>query len=82
MTSGSSTFSRVPLWQETQNVNVDTEGRYSVLMGSTLNDGMPLELFTAGEPRWLGVQLHRVDPTAANHSQPQPQPLAPDRGKR
>jgi len=50
----------VPLWQETQNVNVDTEGRYSVLMGATLNDGMPLELFTAGEPRWLGVQFQRT----------------------
>src|ERR1039457_827663 len=49
----------VPLWQETQNVNVDTEGRYTALMGATLNDGMPLELFTSGEPRWLGVQFQR-----------------------
>jgi len=49
-----------PLWHETQNVNVDSEGRYSVLMGATLNDGMPLELFAAGEPRWLGVQFQRT----------------------
>src|ERR1039457_992093 len=49
----------VALWQETQNVNVDTEGRYTTLMGATLNDGMPLELFTGGEPRWLGVQFQR-----------------------
>jgi hypothetical protein len=49
-----------PLWQETQNVTVDAEGRYTALMGSTLNDGMPLELFTAGEPRWLGVQFQRT----------------------
>ena len=49
-----------PLWHETQNVNVDSEGRYSVLMGATLNDGMPLELFTSGEPRWLGVQFQRT----------------------
>jgi hypothetical protein len=48
-----------PLWQETQNVTVDAEGRYTALMGLTLNDGMPLELFTAGEPRWLGVQFQR-----------------------
>ena len=40
-----------PLWQETQNVRVDSEGRYSVLLGATLNEGLPLELFTSGEPR-------------------------------
>src|SRR5580700_4271803 len=45
------------LWQETQNVAVDQEGKYSVLMGSTQNDGVPLELLSAGEPRWLGVQF-------------------------
>src|ERR1017187_3170109 len=50
----------VALWQETQNVNVDTESRYTALMGATLNDGMPLELFTSGEPRWLGVQFQRT----------------------
>lgn len=48
-----------PLWQEVQNVDVDAEGRYSLLMGSTLNDGMPMELFRSGEPRWLGVQFSR-----------------------
>ena len=32
-----------PLWQETQNVSVDVEGRYNVLMGSSLPDGMPLD---------------------------------------
>ena len=48
-----------PLWQETQNVGLDAEGRYSVLLGSTLNDGLPAELFSTGEPRWLGVQFNR-----------------------
>jgi Chaperone of endosialidase len=48
-----------PLWQEAQNVSVDSEGRYSVLLGATLNDGVPLELFTSGEPRWLGVRFNR-----------------------
>jgi trimeric autotransporter adhesin len=47
------------LWQETQNVSVDSEGRYSLLLGTTQNDGLPLELFTAGEPRWLGVRFNR-----------------------
>src|SRR5579871_6073453 len=33
-----------PLWQETQNVPVDSEGRYNALLGATRNDGVPLEL--------------------------------------
>ncbi len=48
-----------PLWQEVQNAEVDSEGRYSLLMGSTLNEGVPTELFASGEPRWLGVQVNR-----------------------
>jgi hypothetical protein len=48
-----------PLWQEVQNAEVDSEGGYSLLMGSTLNEGMPMELFASGEPRWLGVQVNR-----------------------
>ena len=47
------------LWQEIQNVALDADGHFSVLMGSTQNDGIPLELFTSGEPRWLGVQFNR-----------------------
>ena len=47
------------LWTETQNVAVDGEGRYSALLGSTLPDGVPADLFTAAEPRWLGVQFNR-----------------------
>jgi hypothetical protein len=47
------------LWHEIQNVAVDVDGRYSVLMGATQNEGMPLDLFTSGEPRWLGVQFNR-----------------------
>jgi hypothetical protein len=45
-----------PLWQEEQNVQVDQQGRYEVMLGATGNEGIPMELFTAGEPRWLGVQ--------------------------
>jgi hypothetical protein len=48
-----------PLWQETQNVTVEAEGRYNLLLGSTMTDGLPMELFTAGEPRWLGVTFNR-----------------------
>src|ERR1700687_6011323 len=42
------------LWHEIQNVVVDTDGHYSVLMGATKNEGMPVDLFASGEPRWLG----------------------------
>src|SRR5262249_37456545 len=49
-----------PLWQETQTVVVGPEGRYNVLLGSTTTDGLPLDLFTTGEPRWLGVRFNRA----------------------
>jgi trimeric autotransporter adhesin len=45
------------LWQETQNVQLDAQGHYSVLLGSSSSAGMPVELFSSGEPRWLGVQV-------------------------
>ena len=47
------------LWHEIQNVVVDSDGHYSVLMGATQNAGMPVELFASGEPRWLGAQFNR-----------------------
>ena len=47
------------LWHEIQNVVVDPDGHYSALMGATQNDGMPLDLFTSGEPLWLGTQFNR-----------------------
>ena len=47
----------VPLWMETQNVQADTTGHYTVFLGSTTNEGIPIELFSAGEARWLGVRV-------------------------
>ncbi len=46
-----------PLWLETQNVELDAEGRYAVLLGAEHSEGLPLGLFTSGEARWLGVQV-------------------------
>ncbi len=46
-----------PVWLETQNVTLDAGGRYSVLLGSTVEPGLPADLFTAQEERWLGVQV-------------------------
>jgi hypothetical protein len=46
-----------PLWQETQNVQLDSRGRYTVVLGSSTTEGIPLNLFTSGDPRWLAVQV-------------------------
>jgi hypothetical protein len=46
-----------PLWIETQNVSLKASGRYTVTLGSTKSDGIPVELFASGEARWVGVQL-------------------------
>lgn len=45
------------LWLETQNVNADSNGRYTVLLGATKPDGLPAELFTSEQARWVGVQI-------------------------
>jgi hypothetical protein len=50
-----------PLWMETQNVQVDKAGHYSVALGSTSGQGLPISLFASGEARWLGVQVHGQD---------------------
>src|SRR4029077_15417782 len=45
-----------PLWMETQNVQPDKTGHYSVMLGSTTTLGLPASAFASGEARWLGVQ--------------------------
>jgi hypothetical protein len=45
-----------PLWMETQNVQPDKYGHYTVMLGSTSSEGLPTNLFASGEARWLGVQ--------------------------
>jgi len=44
-----------PIWMETQNVQAAANGDYEALLGASRNDGIPPEVFGAGE-RWLGVQ--------------------------
>jgi hypothetical protein len=46
-----------PLWLETQNVQADANGRYTVLLGSTKSDGLPTALFNSEQARWVGVQV-------------------------
>ena len=49
----------VPLWQEIQTVAVDTTGRFTVLLGASHPDGLPLELFASGEARWMSLAFAR-----------------------
>ncbi len=46
-----------PVWLETQNVELDPEGRYTVLLGAEQTEGFPLDALATGEARWLGVQV-------------------------
>jgi trimeric autotransporter adhesin len=48
----------VPLWLETQNIQADAKGNYIVQLGATKPEGLPLDLFTSGEARWLGVRVN------------------------
>ena len=45
------------LWVETQNVQLDGTGKYTVLLGATKAAGIPMELFTSGEAQWLGIRV-------------------------
>jgi hypothetical protein len=45
------------LWIETQNVQADKTGHYSVTLGSASAHGLPIDLFASGEARWLAVQI-------------------------
>ncbi|MGD0135691.1 MAG: hypothetical protein ABSE57_26905 [Bryobacteraceae bacterium] len=48
-----------PLWSETQRVTITPDGRYSVLLGSASEPGLPQTVFAAGQARWLGVSIER-----------------------
>lgn len=54
----------IPLWQEVQNVRTDATGHYSVLLGSTQSEGLPVDLFTANEARWLGIRVENGEEQA------------------
>ena len=45
------------VWQETQNVSIEANGQYSAVLGSTTAAGLPGDLFSQQEQRWLGVQV-------------------------
>jgi hypothetical protein len=45
-------------WREMQNVMADAEGNYTVQLGATQPGGLPLDLFSSGDSRWLGVSVN------------------------
>jgi hypothetical protein len=47
-----------PLWIETQNVQADAKSNYTVQLGATTSEGLPLGVFTSGEARWLGMRVN------------------------
>jgi Chaperone of endosialidase len=47
-----------PLWSETQDVRVDAQGRYAVLLGGSTAEGIPASALS-GEARWLGIRFAR-----------------------
>ncbi len=46
-----------PLWSEVQNVQLDKTGHYTVQLGSTKPDGLPVDLFASAQAQWLGVRV-------------------------
>ena len=53
-------FDGTPLWTEIQNVQPDKDGNYTALLGSSSSEGMPTDLFSSAEPRWLEVEVNQV----------------------
>jgi hypothetical protein len=45
----------VALWSETQNVQLDSTGRYTAFIGAGSAEGIPVDLFMSGQAQWLGV---------------------------
>src|ERR1039457_5308817 len=52
------------LWTETRNVTTDAAGQYNVMLGSSKPEGVPAELFSDQEQRYLAVQVQgQPEPT-------------------
>ena len=51
-----------PLWAETQTVAVDASGRFKVHLGGSTPSGLPGDLFSTGEARWLEIQVAGQNP--------------------
>jgi hypothetical protein len=49
-----------PLWTETQQIAIGSDGNYSVLLGGGSPQGIPASLFADGQARWMGVSIERA----------------------
>ena len=47
-----------PLWMETQTVALDAKGDYTAQLGATKSAGLPVDLFSTSDARWLGVSVN------------------------
>ena len=48
--------SGTPLWQEVQTLAVDRAGPLHGAAGRDAAEGLPVDLFSSGAPRWLGTE--------------------------
>lgn len=53
------------LWSETQNLALDEQGRYTVMLGAASEGGIPVEMFASGAARWLEVRASGDESAAA-----------------
>ena len=62
---------RTPLWVEEQLVTLDQVGRYSIVVGATVEGGVPKEFLLAGTGHWIGVAASGGDlPSAPEQGVP------------
>jgi hypothetical protein len=47
----------VPFWAEAQSVTVDSQGRFTALLGLVNSGGVPADMFVSGKSRWVGVSV-------------------------
>jgi hypothetical protein len=51
----------LPVWQERQSVTVEpTTGRFTLLLGASYPDGIPAEVFGAGQAQWMSLLFERL----------------------
>jgi hypothetical protein len=47
-----------PIWSESQTAAVNSAKQFTVLMGAANAQGLPADIFSSGEARWLGVRVN------------------------
>src|SRR5579862_1869300 len=53
-----------PVWLETQDVVADSNGHYTMLLGSAAADGMPRSLFSSADVYWISTQISGQEESA------------------